>query len=515
MKDKNSQTFKIEKENLTANVLFSGVGFQERGIQNTGLYNLQVLNTSEINKEAILAYAAIHCGLTPDMIESYEDYPPIDEMIKELEDKNIGYEPPSDENEEGKPYNWQKYKKNRPEIVKKYWLAVHLSNNQGDISRIKELPYADLWTVSFPCFTKGTLVLTIDGYKEIEEINEGELVLTHNKRYRKVLTTMNKYAKDIYIVKTEMGDPIKCTGNHPFYARKEDNGILGTTEWVDAKDLDNTYYVGCPIDTEIIKKTIESRPYEDVMKLSKAKGYEKSYNLMRLYKTGFKTTSVLMNIDGYEWCQIREMDKRNFIYQDGFIWVKVVDIFMSHYNDYVYNLEVEEDNSYVVQNITVHNCQSISVAGKMKGFAPDSNTRSSLLWDNIRLLKDACDRGDAPKYIMFENVKNLVSQKFYNDFEILLDVLNDLGYNSYWDILNAKFCGIPQNRERVFVISVRKDIDDGLYTFPIPFDNGLRLKHVLEKDVDEKYYLNSKRANDLINKLIEEGKIGNEEEGNF
>lgn len=498
MEDKTSKT-KIVKEKLTANILFSGVGFQERGIQNTGLYNLEVLNTSEINKEAILAYAGIHCGLTPEMIDTYEDYPSIDEMIKELEDKNIGFKPPNDDKSEGTPYNWKKYKKNRPQIIKKYWLAVHLSKNQGDISKIKELPYADLWTVSFPCFEKGTLVLTENGYKEIESITEGEYVLTHNKRYKKVISTMCKYADNTYIIKTNISDPIRCTGNHPFYVRKKKNGELETPQWVEAKNLNESYFVGCPIDTET-KKNIVSKSYKDIEKLSKKEAYDRTYNLMSLYKTGFRTTYASMNTSDEEYYQISEMDRKDFIYQDGFIWVKIKNIFMSHYNDNVYNLEVEEDNSYVVQNITVHNCQSISVAGKMKGFSPDSNTRSS---------------GDAPKYIMFENVKNLVSEKFYNDFEILLDVLNDLGFNSYWDIMNSKFCGIPQNRERVFVISIRKDIDDGLFTFPIPFDNGLRLKHILEKEVDEKYYLNSRRANDLINKLIEEGKIGNEEEGNF
>ena len=146
-------------------------------------------------------------------------------------------------------------------------------------------------------------------------------------------------------------------------------------------------------------------------------------------------------------------------------------------------------------------CQDISVAGKMKGFSPDSGTRSSLLWENIRLLKRAKDDGIPPKYIMFENVKNLVSKKFMPDFNNLLDILNDLGYNSYWQVLNAKDCGIPQNRERVFVISIRKDIDNGTFTFPQPFDNGLRLKDMLEDNVDEKYYIENDNALKLIKSL--------------
>lgn len=134
-------------------------------------------------------------------------------------------------------------------------------------------------------------------------------------------------------------------------------------------------------------------------------------------------------------------------------------------------------------------CQDISVAGKMRGLKPDSGTRSSLLWENIRLLKKAKDDGTLPKYLMFENVKNLVSKKFIDDFNNLLEVLDELGFNSYWKVLNAKDCGVPQNRERVFVISIRKDIDNGTYDFPKPFDTGIRLKDVLDKNVDEKYYL--------------------------
>lgn len=137
-------------------------------------------------------------------------------------------------------------------------------------------------------------------------------------------------------------------------------------------------------------------------------------------------------------------------------------------------------------------CTDISLAGKMKGLSPSDSTRSSLLWENIRLLKTAKDDGTLPKYIMFENVKNLVGKKFINDFNNLLSVLDELGFNSYWKVLNAKNCGVPQNRERVFVISIRKDIDNGAFVFPKPFDTGIRLKDILDENVDEKYYLSEK-----------------------
>lgn len=273
------ESINLSKVKLTANILFSGIGCQERGFDNSGLFDLEVLNTSDINKESVLSYAAIHCGMTNEMVDKYADYPSREEMAQYLTDINLGYEP-----EKNKYFDWDKLAKKKKKDLEKYWLACKLTNNLGDISKIDELPYADFWTCSFPC-------------------------------------------------------------------------------------------------------------------------------------------------------------------------------------------------------------TDISVAGKMKGLNPDSSTRSSLLWDNINLLNKAKDAGTLPKYIMFENVKNLVSKKFIDDFNSLIDVLDELGFNTYWSIINGKDCGVPQNRERVFVIAIRNDIDSGKFTFPKPFDTGIRLKDILEECVDDKYYL--------------------------
>lgn len=287
----NNKRFSLSNEKkikLTANILFSGIGCQERGFRDSGLFDIEVLNTSDINKESVLSYAAIHCGMTNEMVEVYTDYPSREEMAQYLTDINLGYEP-----EKNKNFDWFKLVKKKKKDLEKYWLACKLTHNLGDITKIEDLPYADFWTVSFPC-------------------------------------------------------------------------------------------------------------------------------------------------------------------------------------------------------------QSISVAGKMKGLKPDSGTRSSLLWDNIRLLSKAKENNKLPQYIMFENVKNLVSKKFIADFNDLLDVLDELGFNSYWSVINGKDCGIPQSRERVFVISIRKDIDNGKYEFPVPFDTGIRLKDVLEDQVDEKYYLPDEKVQEFL-----------------
>lgn len=287
----------MNKINLSANVLFSGIGCQEQGIKDTGLFNLDVICTSDIDKDTIVSYAAIHCGLTNEMVETYSNYPSREQMAKDLADRNIGYD-----FKKGKPYDWNKLARRKSKDIEKIWLAMHLANNLGDISQIKELPYADLWTVSF------------------------------------------------------------C-------------------------------------------------------------------------------------------------------------------------------------------------CQDISVAGHQAGLTEGSGTRSSLLWQQIRLLRNAIEQGKSPKYLMFENVKNLVSKKFMPEFDKLISCLNELGFNTYWEVINAKNCGVPQNRERVFAICIRKDIDTGKMIFPKPFDNGLRLKDMLDKNVDEKYYINTEKADKLIKELEDNGTL--------
>jgi len=286
----------LKKIKLRVNTLCSGIGCQERGIENTGLFDIDVVATSEINKDAVLSYTAIHKGLTDEMAISYDKYPELEEMKQYLTDINLGYEPEKD-----KKYNWFQNGKKFNNMVKKYWLACKLTNNLGDISKIEQLPEADLWFMSFPC-------------------------------------------------------------------------------------------------------------------------------------------------------------------------------------------------------------TDISVAGKLKGLDPDDNTRSSLIWQTLRLLKVAKETNTLPEYMMLENVKNLVGKKFIDDFNKLNSIIEEeFGYSVNWDVVNSKDCGVPQNRERVFAVYIREDVDTGKFTFPIPFDNGLRLKDVLEGKVNEKYYINTDKARELIQRLLDEG----------
>ena len=131
-------------------------------------------------------------------------------------------------------------------------------------------------------------------------------------------------------------------------------------------------------------------------------------------------------------------------------------------------------------------CQDISIAGKQQGLFNDdgTQTRSGLFFEALRIIE-----ATKPKIAIAENVKNLTSKRFEEQFEVVLSSLERAGYSNYWQVLNAKNFGIPQNRERVFIVSIRDDLDDGTFQFPMGFPLDLKLKDLLEDEVDEKFYL--------------------------
>lgn len=292
--------------------LCSGIGAQMKGIDNTHLFNANMIATADLDKEVVVSYAAIHCGLTNEMIENYEDYPSKEEMVKQLTDKRLGYDFKKDV-----PYDWEKLsrKKDKTKGIEKYWLADHLSHNLGDMMQIESLPYSDLLTYSTPCTD-----LSIAGKQE---------------------------------------------------------GLKWTC-----------HDCGCEYDPS----------------------------------------------------------------------------------------ELDVDTRYTCPNCGSHNIKS---------------TRSGLLYEVERLLVKAKENNTLPKYLLMENVDALVSKKYIDSFKDWLVRLDNLGYNSYYQTINAKNTGIPQNRNRIFCISIRKDIDTKSFEFPQPFDTGIRLKDLLETDnnVLEKYFL--------------------------
>ena len=180
-------------------------------------------------------------------------------------------------------------------------------------------------------------------------------------------------------------------------------------------------------------------------------------------------------------------------------------------------------------------CQDFSVAGKQKGSVwtckdceheynpltvhwrerdkcPNCHseniekTRSSLLVEYLRVI-----RANKPNFGMYENVKNIVGKQFKDTFKMFTDELDEYGYNVYWKVLNAKDYGVPQNRERVYLIFIKKELDNGKFVFPEGFDNDIRLRDVLEDSVDEKYYISEDKVRKFVANLQD---ISNEDESN-
>jgi len=144
-------------------------------------------------------------------------------------------------------------------------------------------------------------------------------------------------------------------------------------------------------------------------------------------------------------------------------------------------------------------CTDLSVAGKQAGIKV--GTRSGLLYEVERLLRIS----HKPKYLILENVANLVGKKHIDDFNLWLSKLNEFGYNTYWKVMNAKDYGVPQSRNRVFAVSILKEYDDGTFKFPMPFESEKSVHDLLEppEDVDEYYY----NLTPFVFKAIENKKI--------
>ena len=309
--------------------------------------------------------------------------------------------------------------------------------NYGDISKIdwSQVPDFELFTYSSPCFVAGTQILTKTGYKNIEDIQKGDEVLTHTGEYHRVVDTMNHlYAGVMYHIHTDSGF-VDCTRNHPFYVYTS-----GEYEWVRAEDLNGDTMYTCGVGL-----------YGDE-----------------------------------NWTHDEICEKKSYVSD-----VPIV----------VYNFEVEKDHSYIANNIVVKNCTDFSNAGLQAGGEEGSGTRSSLLWECRKTIL-----AKKPKYLMFENVKALVSEKFFYLFNKWCKELESYGYVNYYQVLNAKDYGVPQNRERIFMISILKTDDEPnpYYEFPKPMKLEKTVEDVLEDDVPEKYYMSQEVTDKYIQRMKEE-----------
>ena len=178
--------------------------------------------------------------------------------------------------------------------------------------------------------------------------------------------------------------------------------------------------------------------------------------------------------------------KRSYV-EEGYIWSPVKKISKTNEYEMVYDIEVDIDHSFTANGCIVHNCQDISVAGVQKGIK--KGTRSGLLFEVERIVEH-----NKPKYLLMENVRNLISKTHIKDLEEYIDRLNNIGYGSKWLVLNGADFGCPQNRERVFMISVLGETSEEVGKKMINVNNHKKervsMKHFIESEVDTSLFLN-------------------------
>ena len=136
-------------------------------------------------------------------------------------------------------------------------------------------------------------------------------------------------------------------------------------------------------------------------------------------------------------------------------------------------------------------CTSVSIAGKQEGMVEGSGTASSLVWEVGRLLDDASERESLPEALLMENVDAVLNELNIAEFRRWLAKLTSLGYTNSYKVLNAKDYGVPQNRKRIFVVSM---LGGRMLDFPKPCPDGRVLRDVLEDDVDESFYLSEDKV---------------------
>lgn len=155
-------------------------------------------------------------------------------------------------------------------------------------------------------------------------------------------------------------------------------------------------------------------------------------------------------------------------------------------------------------------CTDLSVAGKQAGMSRESGTRSGLLWEVERLLKESKEIDALPQILCMENVPAIHSDKFLPDLMEWVHFLESLGYSNFWQDMNAKDYGVAQSRNRTFMVSI---FGNYTYTFPNPIPLKKRMRDYLETNVDDKYYIRSEKAMQLIQKLVNSADITEPQSG--
>ena len=472
-------------------------------------------------------------------------------------------------------------------FARKSYVAIHKPEGEfteKDINNVnsQELPKADCWCFGFPCSPAGTKVKTSDGYKNVEDIVKGDLLLTHKGNYKPVVKTMNRMAPAINTIKAKGVYGLKLTDNHPVYVF---NTSTHKFEWIKVAELDKKIHLlTLNINSQNQKLKLSDdqlwllgryvadgylpnngKTYTDFsIRASKREQFEThldNYSFLLEHESrncpeyilqdlefrelasrfgmGAKnkkipqwlqdapTDQIKVFIDGYlsgdgcveesrtMWSTVSEdlalglqalyvkafhkipaiyirKDKRSQTFNDtynsqihskdvgtlivgNYMCTRIKSIVRQEKMIKVYNMEVKDDNSYTLDNVIVHNCQDISVAGKQGGFT--NGKRSSLFFKVTGLIRELKEE-DKPSYLFIENVKNLLSINKGWDFAKLLIEMDEIGYDVEWDVLDSAEV-VPQHRERVFIVGHLRE-QRTRKVFPIVRKNGETNKTIKE-----------------------------------
>jgi DNA (cytosine-5)-methyltransferase 1 len=476
--------------------------------------------------------------------------------------------------------------------------------NFGDISSIdwQQVPDFDLFTYSFPCGLEGTLVLTQDGYKDISKVVVGDKVMTHNNRYRDVIRTMSRICDSHYKI-NGTGCELYLTAEHPLYVLRDDveqwvkvkdlkksdrisycipnsnnrsllsnqqlwllgryvadgfvnKHLYNSVEFAIGMHKEEYFLEHIPVELKDKFKRFKKSCYEyrvadkDLQELCLQFGNGSKNKRIPQWVIDLPNEQIDHFLDGYfsgdghvrykgdtkeqmfstvskelflgiqllllkrygKVCSLSiRHDKRKETFNDtyngqmvfsqkskqttiGFrVYVPINSIEYIDGDVQVYNLEVEEDNSYTCDNVNTHNCTDISNAGKQAGLSEGSGTRSGLLWECRKPIEVK-----RPKYLLMENVKSLVGKKYIEEFQKWINILESYGYKNYYKVLDAANYNMPQHRERVFMVSIL----DGEYEFPEKLPLEKQVVDILDKEVDESYYLKENKLPDSTYGII-------------
>lgn len=368
----------------------------------------------------------------------------------------------------------------------------------GDISQRGPIPPHDLLCAGFPCFIAGTPILTHNGYKSIETVTTDDQLMTHTGHFHKINNLQKKlYNGPLYTISLCNGlISITGTPEHPIYIRKDH---LHSSEWISLQYLQNTDYCGMIINSDAIIPYVDRLPSPSEMytlgsivsKQSQLgllinhnskwytilRQFERSipewvhhlpesyiyHFIMGLIQDGSINHKYIADVQrlcikvGYIYNEADNSLNSLSDYQDqvlidgNYVWFKISNInVINTTSEYVYNFEVESDNSYIANNIIVHNCQAFSNAGMKRAF----NDSRGLLFDHIVSILQECKT----PYALLENVKHIKKVSGGQVYQYIYDQLNSIGYQVFDVNILPKDLNVPQNRERILFIVIRNDL---------------------------------------------------------